>query len=1152
MHGLARLSMGNRALIALVTVFVMVFGVITTSNLKQELIPSLSLPTAVVITSYPGASPEVVEESVTQPVEQAVQGLQDLESLSSESSTGSSLVTVNMTYGTNMSTVQQDLQAAISRIEGILPEEADSQVFTGSVDDIPVLVVSASSDRSAPELAEDLENVVVPALEKVEGARAVSVSGAPTPQVLIDLDLDELTEEGLTSQDVSQAVQAAGARSSAGTLESGDGDLSVTVGEKLASAEDVADVVLTSTTRPGERFPLSDVAEVSERQEPATSVSRTDGRESLSMSITKTPDGNTVEVSDGVRAELDRLSAELGNDTRFTTVFDQAPFIEQSIEDLLTEGGLGLVMAVVVILLFLLSVRSTLVTAISIPVSVLIALIGLSVAGYSLNILTLSALTIAVGRVVDDSIVVIENIKRHLSYGEPKVPAILTAVREVAVAITAATITTVAVFLPIGLVGGQTGELFRPFAVTTALALLASLLVSLTIIPVLAYWFLASPSGAVDADQVRVAAEARERRSWLQRGYVPLLRAALRFPLVSVLVALLVLGGTVAMAPLLKVSFLGESGQDTLTVNQEFAPGLSLQAQTERAIRVEEELREVPGVQTVQTTVGSSGGAEAAFGGGGSADSASFSLTSAPDADQAAVQSEVQRVLDGFEDDEEVGALTVSSAGGGFGGSTDVEVVLTGTDPDAIEEAATAVTEEMEGISQVTEVTSSLVAEQPVVSVRVDEDAAAEEGLTPATISAQLEGILAPAQVGSIEVDGLSQDVVLRIGEAPVGLDELADYEVTGATGPVPLRDVAEVVDDQVAPQVNRTDGQRSATVSLTPADQNDLGTVTTEVTTRLAGLDLPEGVQAELGGVATEQSDAFNQLGLALLVAIAIVYVVMVATFKSLVQPLILLVSIPFAATGALAGLLLTDTALGVPSLIGMLMLIGIVVTNAIVLIDLVNHYRSSGQPAWDALVNGARQRLRPILMTAVATIFALLPMALGLTGGGLFVSGPLAIVVIGGLFSSTLLTLVLVPVLYELISRRADRREERRVRREAKATGSDPQEAVRELRERRWAEFTAAAAAAAAGPAGASAGGGPAAAGATDGGPVAASVLVPGAGTSRSANGSTREPGSAVGQAPGTGEGSGDDGQVAHPEHAGDPVPEDTGPVRARRALE
>ena len=495
MHGLARLSMGNRALIALVTVFVMVFGVITTSNLKQELIPSLSLPTAVVITSYPGASPEVVEDSVTQPVEQAVQGLQDLESLSSESSTGSSLVTVNMTYGTNMSTVQQDLQAAISRLGGVLPEEADSQVFTGSVDDIPVLVVSASSNRSAPELADDLENVVLPALEKVEGARAVSVSGAPTPQVLIDLDLDALTEEGLTSADVSQAVQTAGARSSAGTLESGDGDLSVTVGEKLTSAEDVADVVLTSTTRPGERFPLSDVAEVSQRQEPATSVSRTDGRESLSMSITKTPDGNTVEVSAGVLAELDRLSTELGNETRFTTVFDQAPFIEQSIEDLLTEGGLGLVMAVVVILLFLLSVRSTIVTAISIPVSVLIALIGLSVAGYSLNILTLSALTIAVGRVVDDSIVVIENIKRHLSYGEAKVPAILTAVREVALAITAATITTVAVFLPIGLVGGQTGELFRPFAVTVALALLASLLVSLTIIPVLAYWFLRSPRG---------------------------------------------------------------------------------------------------------------------------------------------------------------------------------------------------------------------------------------------------------------------------------------------------------------------------------------------------------------------------------------------------------------------------------------------------------------------------------------------------------------------------------------------------------------------------------------------------------------------------------------------------------------------------------
>ncbi|WP_197430147.1 efflux RND transporter permease subunit [Auraticoccus cholistanensis] len=1054
MHGLARLSMGNRALIALVTVFVMVFGVITTSNLKQELIPSLSLPTAVVITSYPGASPQVVEESVTVPVEQAVQGLQDLESISSESSTGSSMVTVQMTYGTNMSVVQQDLQAAISRIDQVLPEQADSQVFTGSVDDIPVLQVSAASDEGAARLADTLEDVVVPELEKLEGVRAVSISGAPTPQVLVDLDTDELAEEGLTTADVAEAVQAAGARSSAGTVESGEGDLSVTVGERLTSAEDVADVRLLSRTRPGETFPLSDVAEVEDRDEPPTSVSRTDGRESLSMSITKTPDGNTVEVSEAVRAELDVLAERLGEGTGFTTVFDQAPFIEQSIEDLLTEGGLGLVMAVVVILLFLLSVRSTLVTAVSIPVSVLIALIGLGVADYSLNILTLSALTIAVGRVVDDSIVVIENIKRHLSYGEPKVAAILTAVREVALAITAATVTTVAVFLPIGLVGGQTGELFRPFAVTTALALLASLLVSLTIVPVLAYWFLKQPGGEVDVAAVRAAAEQKERRSWLQRGYVPLLRGVLRFPVVSLLVAALVLAGTVAMVPLLKVSFLGDSGQDTLTVSQEFEPGLSLEAQTERAVEVEEELRDVPGVVTVQTTVGSSGGAEAAFGGGGSADSASFSVTTDPEADPARVQADVQAVLDGF--GEDVGELSVSAAGGGFGGSTDVEVVLTGSDPDALERGARDVLEAMEGIEQVTETTSSLVADQPIVSVRVDPEEATLQGLTPQAISSQLEGILAPATIGSIEVDGLTQDVVMRVGEAPVGLAELRDHELQGTAGPVPLSDVADVVADEVAPQVNRTDGQRSATVSLTPADQDDLGAVTSAVTERLTGVDLPEGVRAELGGVATEQADAFNQLGLALLVAIAIVYVVMVATFKSLVQPLILLVSIPFAATGAIGGLLVTGTALGVPSLIGMLMLVGIVVTNAIVLIDLVNHYRAGGQPGWDALLNGARQRLRPILMTAVATIFALLPMAMGITGGGLFVSRPLAVVVIGGLFSSTLLTLLVVPVLYELVSRRADRREERRVRREARAAGEDPQAAVERLRRQRWAEAT------------------------------------------------------------------------------------------------
>jgi HAE1 family hydrophobic/amphiphilic exporter-1 len=1025
---LANLSLRNRALIALVTVFVMIFWVITTTQLKQELIPSLTIPTAVVYTTYAGASPQVVEERVTVPVEQAVLGLSGLESSSSVSSTGVSQVTVNMRYGTNMSTVQQDLQAALSRIENLLPDQADSQVITGSIDDFPVLQLSVTDDTDPGDLADRLNTVVVPELEKLPGVRAVNLAGAPVPRVRIDVDLDKLAEARLSPTAITEALQASGAIGSAGSLTDGDQSLSVTVGERLTSAADVADLQMVSTT--GEGYSIGDVAEVRSEDAPATSVARTNGKSSLSLSITKTPDGNTVEVSDAVTTLLPDLAAKLGTGAAFTVVFDQAPFITQSIEDLATEGGLGLVMAVLVILLFLMSVRSTLVTAISIPVSVLVTMIGLSIGGYSLNILTLGALTIAVGRVVDDSIVVIENIKRHLSYGEDKLTAIRTAVREVASAITAATITTVAVFLPIGLVGGQVGELFRPFAVTVGLALLASLLVSLTIVPVLAYWFLRSPRGQVDPDHVRTAAEEKERRSLLQRSYVPVLSKAIGHPIITMIIAILILAGTAALAPMLQTNFLGSSGQNTLTVRQQFAPSLNLDTKEEQATKVEQAVLAVSGVQTVQTTVGSSGGAEAAFGGSGN-DTASFSITTDPEADQAAIESGVRAQV---EELAGVGEVTVSAGDSGFGGSSAVEVIITAPDLDRLDQATKAVHAEMQTVDGTKDVTSSLVAAQPMIQVTVDRADAARVNLTDGAITQALRGVLAPATIGSIEVSGNTQDVVLSTGDVPTGLKKLKEVMINGSTGPVELSSIATVTEEKVAPSVSRTDGQRSATVSLTPEGEN-LGAVTADVTAALERVDLPEGVDAVLGGVSADQQEAFGQLGLALLVAIAIVYVVMVATFKSLIQPLILLVSVPFAATGALVALLITGTPLGVPSLIGLLMLVGIVVTNAIVLIDLVNHYRNQGQSIDDALLNGARQRLRPILMTAVATVMALIPMAMGLTGGGVFISQPLAIVVIGGLISSTVLTLVLVPVLYQLIERTKLRRQQRRERRLAAA---------------------------------------------------------------------------------------------------------------------
>ena len=1002
---MANLSLANRALIALITIFVMVFGVITTGQLKQELVPSISFPQAYVIAQYPGASPQVVEERVTTPIEQSVLTVQGVESSESTSSAGQSVVQVTMKYGSNMSTVQQDLQAALSRIESMLPDDTETQVITGGFDSIPVLVLSVSSDGSAQELMQKLNTSAVPRMQKISGVRSVEVLGAPEQHVLVKLDQQKLAAAKLSVPEVMQALGQAGQLSSAGGVDDETRTVSVTVGKRFADAEDVGGVQITPQAPGAKPVALSSVASVKQEDKPSTSISRTDGKSSLTLAVSKTPDTNTVAVADAVKEMLPDIEEELGANASFTTVFDQAPFITQSIENLLAEGGMGLVAAILVILLFLLSIRSTLVTAVSIPVSILATMIGLRVFGYSLNILTLGAITIAIGRVVDDSIVVIENINRHLSYGTPKMKAILTAVREVATAVTAATITTVAVFAPIALVGGQTGELFRPFAMTVTLALMASLVVSLTIVPVLAYWFLKAPKGDVSPEH---------DQDWMQRLYVPTVTWSLKHPVVVLLVSALLLGGTVALATQLKTNFLGDTGQNTLSVTQQFPPSLSLAEQDRRAQKVEKALRDVKGVQTVQLTIGSSG---TIFFGGGQ-DEATYNVTTDPDADQTALQAEVRRVLSGIEGEQ----LTVSSAAAA--GSNTIDVVLTGPDKKLLQQGSDALVARLGKVGTVSDVTSSLAAERPQISVVLKQPQAAQAGVTDQLVSQLLRGAMAPSRVGQVETSGGSAiDVTLQTGDAPVGLAELQNSPVMTAKGPVLLKDVAEVKRVTVPTSISHKDGQRSVTISMTPTTDN-LTAASSDVRKALDDVSLPRGTDAQIGGVTAEQDDAFQQLGLALLAAIAIVYVVMVATFKSLVQPLILAVSIPFAATGALLALVITGTPLGIPSMIGMLMLIGIVVTNAIVLIDLVNHYRAQGESVDAALIDGARRRLRPILMTALATIGALLPMALGLSGGGVFISKPLAIVVIGGLLSSTVLTLVLVPVLYHLVEGFKERR--------------------------------------------------------------------------------------------------------------------------------
>jgi multidrug efflux pump subunit AcrB len=1197
---LTRLSLANRMIAGLVTLAIIVFGVLATLNLKQELLPSIQVPTAIVTASYPGVSPQIVADDVSTPMEHALTGVSGVTKVQSTSTNGIATITVEWEYGLDPDTVVGDIRNAVDGIAPTLPDQVETEVITGSTDDIPVLLLAVASDAPLDEAGRQVEDVAVPELSGIDGVRSVTVTGQETTQLVVTLRPPDLRNHDVTAQAVTQTVQGQATITPAGSSFDKDLELAVEVG---TSTNTVKQFQALQVPTPDGPVALSAVADVKVDSIDSTSIARADGRPALSVAVLKDTDADAVQISHSVRARIPSIEQNLGNNTTITIIFDQAPLIEQSIEDLAVEGLLGLAFAVLVILGFLFSVRATLITAISIPLSLLIAMIGLQLGEFSLNIFTLAALTVAVGRVVDDSIVVVENIKRRaaghrtLTTGD-----ILASVREVAGAVTASTLTTVTVFAPVAIVSGVVGELFRPFAITVAVALGASLLVSMTIVPVLAYWFLRAgrnqqPAAqtAVDGDGATAEAEghtAEETKvTRLQRGYLPILRFGLRQPLITLGAALVVFVATLGSATFLKTDFLGSvTDQTTLAIQQELPPGTRLSATSTAAEQVENILSADAQVKSYLTTIGGS----LVPGAPRDTNTAEFTVLLVEGARADALRPQLQQKM--TELGASAGEITVTMTNN-EGTSNDLTVTISSENTTDLEAGAKRIQAELETIPGLSEISSNLEEQRKLLRVNVDKKQAASLGFTQAEVGQAVSSALRGTPVGSVTIEGEQRDIVVRGEEAddpspsdignielPVSQlqqqkaqqkasDELADQQqaladeqqrqaeqatadqkaqlreqrtelqnnrsdtldelsrtrrqlaesrtqlaslkadppqpnpsappvpVTAETlaqqqwqqqvaqqtaavaqtengieqiqasieqldesinqlndqldtideqaaeaeeqrkkqeqlqdeqealadvraKPVKVKDVAKVQTVLAPTTVTQIEGTPSVTITATP-EAADLGALTATIQNRLDAItDLPPGVTATLGGAAENQQEAFSQLGLAMLVAIALVFMIMVGTFRSLVQPLILMVSIPFAATGAVAGLLITDTPLGVPAMVGLLMLIGIVVTNAIVLIDLINQYRRRGEDLRSAIIDGARLRLRPIIMTACATIFALIPMALGLTGGGAFISGPLAIVVIGGLVSSTVLTLLLVPVLYSLVERRSERR--------------------------------------------------------------------------------------------------------------------------------
>lgn len=1042
MAWLTKISLKNRSIVALLTVAIVFIGAFSITSLKQELFPSLDFPTISVIAPYPGAAPTAVEEDVTAPLEGSIEGVEDLETITSYSNDGLSIIQVEYAFGTDIDDARQELSESISGLQGELPPDVDPRVEAVDLSALPVTQLAVTSDTdSEAQLAEKLEERVIPELEEIEGVGGAEVTGTRDAIVDVTLDPELLQEAGLGASQVSGALQANNVTLPAGAYSEEGKTFPIQVGNELTSVGDIsnlvvgyrgqADAAASAASAPavdpsgagtgasaaasatasapvaaapveGEPVRLGDVATVEDALAPTSTLTRTNGEPSLGIGITKSPEGNTVAISEAVADGVSGFENDLGGGAEIRTIFDQAPFIERSIEGLTVEGLMGAGFAVLVVLLFLLSIRSTIVTAVSIPLSVVIALIALWTGDLSLNLLTLGGLTIAVGRVVDDSIVVLENIHRYLRYGEEKTTAILTATREVAGAITASTLTTVAVFLPIAFIGGPTGQLFGSFSIAVTAALLASLVVALTVVPVLAYWFMKVPEGTTQESE-----DELERRGLLQRTYMPVVGWAIGHRALTLVGAAVILVGTLALTPLLKTNFFEQTDQNSFSISQKLPAGTSLEATGEAAGAVESVLADVPAVRTYQVTAG--GGEGSAAGPSAGPNTASYTITTDPDADQGEVERELRNRLDALGD----AGTIIFAAGAGASLNSSLEANVQSSDPVELRRVNDRVVDVMEDVDGTTDVTSNLSDSTPQVRVRVKPEEALANGLTTSQVAQATAQIYQGQTVTRVDVGGEDRDVILKVGEPARGVGEIRALPIPAASGTVPLGDVADVELVEGPTQVTSIDGERTATVSATSTKEN-VGDVSADLQREIDALDLPDGATVTLGGVTQGQQESFADLGLALAIAVLLVYLIMVATFRSLLQPFMLLISIPFAATGAIGLLLITGTTLGVPSLFGALMLVGIVVTNAIVLLDLIRLYREQGMGAREAVLEGGRHRLRPILMTAAATILALTPMAVGITGEGAFLSQPLAVVVIGGLISSTVLTLLLVPTLY------------------------------------------------------------------------------------------------------------------------------------------
>ncbi|WP_027965244.1 efflux RND transporter permease subunit [Halalkalibacillus halophilus] len=1011
--------------VVMIVLAILAMGFISFRSLSVDLYPDIDLPIAVVATNYDGAAPQEVEELVSRPIEQSVSTIEGVEMVQTQSQPGSSLVIMMFSTGTNLDNALLNVRESIDQVSAALPSGAQSpSVLRFDPQQLPVMWVGLTGDNQS-DLQNLAEEEIVPMFERQAGVGSIQIEGGTSEEVTVELDQDRLNQYGLTSQQLMQGISSANQSSSVGVIERGTQELQLRVPGEYESIEEIRSTLIQTPT--DEFIRLEDVATVERETVDSNNLALVNGQEAVVMSVLKQTDANTVAVADEIFGAMDDVRGDLPEAVEIQTVFDTSEFIRMSIDSVVQNILIGGAFAVLVLLLFLKSIRATLVIGLSIPIAVITAFTLMYFTGETVNLLTMGGLALGIGMMVDSSIVILEHIVTYRERGYSIKEAARRGASEIAPAVIASTTTTLVVFLPIVFVDGIASEIFTPLALTVMFALIASLLASVTLVPMLSSKLLTK------------AVQDKGRRYWFDRflnkvisGYHVVLRRVLKFRKTTILGVLAIIVGSLFLVPQLGAAFIPEADQGQIEITLETPSGTNLDATSNIAEQINEAIEEDDDiVESNYVSVGGGGG----FDFGGTANTGNFMIQLVPSSERERTTEQVMEDWDERVQDIAGAEIVVRAMGANISAGDPIQIEITGSDNDSLNEIAEQFRDIIENVDGVYNPSTSAEDGRPEMEIVVDRDVASEYGLTYETIMGQLQMQLVGQVATQFRSSGEELDVRIQLPEDERStIEDIENLKIMSQQGDtVALTDVAELVQVEGPVTLTRQNQQRTVTVTSEIVGR-DLGSVSGDIESALASVDMPDGYEWSMGGEAEDMAEAFEDLAIALLFSIFLVYAVMAVQFENFLHPFVIMFSLPATIVGVILGLFVTGLPFSIPAFIGIIMLAGIVVNNAIVLVDYINILRRKGAERFEAIMEAGATRLRPILMTSLTTMLGMIPLSMGLGEGG-EAQQPLAVVIIFGLLVSMIFTLLLIPVVYTLFDDLSYKFINRKKKRKAKA---------------------------------------------------------------------------------------------------------------------